>query len=106
MNGTIKRISSVILVFILLLSCLSLSVNAEQDDIYGEDGKMNLDVVFVLDASGSMLYSDPNRIAIDAFNLFVDLCDESCGVGYSVYTEQLIASSPVVDLNNKKILKI
>lgn len=106
MKGNIKKTLSVILVLTMLVgSCLSLITNAEQTDIYNEDGEMDLDVVFVLDASSSMLYSDPNRIAIDAFNLFVDLCDESCGVGYSVYTEKLIDSSPIIGLNDEENLK-
>lgn len=103
MNGTVRKKMSVILVLIILVSsCLSLNTNAEQTDMYNEDGKMDLDVVFVLDASGSMLYSDPDKVAIDAINLFVDLCDESCGVGYSVYTEKLVTSSPIISLSDKK----
>lgn len=100
-----KTLSMLLVLIMLAVSCLSLSVNAEQDNVYDEDGKMNLDVVFVLDASGSMLSSDPNKIAIDAFNLFVDLCDESCGVGYSVYTNKIIESSPIISLSDEKNLE-
>ena len=106
MNRSIRKSLSVLLaMFLFFVSCLSVSVNAEQTEDYSEDGKMNLDVVFVLDASNSMLSSDPNRVAIDAFNLFTDLCDDTCGVGYSVYTDKLKASSPIVSLDNKKNLE-
>ncbi len=106
MSGVIKKLFSIVFVLIIAVgSCLSLCVNAEEADIYDENGKMNLDVVFVLDASGSMLSSDPDRIAIDAFNLFFDLCDESCGVGYSVYTHKLIASKQITDLSSKSNLE-
>lgn len=106
MNRSARKPLTVLLAMLLFfVSCLSVSVNAEQTYDYNEDGKMDLDVVFVLDASSSMLSSDPDRIAIDAFNLFTDLCDESCSVGYSVYTEKLKASSPIVSLDNKKNLE-
>ncbi|MGN0471142.1 MAG: VWA domain-containing protein [Acutalibacteraceae bacterium] len=106
MSRSIKKSLSVLLAMLLFfVFVLSVNVNAEQTEDYNEDGKMDLDVVFVLDASGSMLSSDPNRIAVDAFNLFTDLCDESCGAGYSVYTEKLIASSPIVSLDNQKNLE-
>lgn len=106
MSRSIKKSLSVLLAMLLFfVFVLSVNINAEQTEDYNEDGKMDLDVVFVLDASGSMLSSDPNRIAVDAFNLFTDLCDESCGVGYSVYTEKLIASSPIVSLDNQKNLE-
>ncbi|MBR2175900.1 MAG: VWA domain-containing protein [Clostridia bacterium] len=104
MNYTAKKLLSLLLAVMMLVG-FCFSVNAEDGSGYNEDGKMNLDVMFVLDASGSMLYSDPNRIALDAFNLYVDLCDESCGAGYAVYTEKIIASSPVVSLSNKKNLE-
>ncbi|MDD6489561.1 MAG: VWA domain-containing protein [Clostridia bacterium] len=106
MNRSIRKSLSVLLAMLLCFaSCLSLSVNAESPENDSDEGKMNLDVVFVLDASGSMLSSDPSRIAIDAFNLFTDLCDETCGVGYSVYTHKLKASNPIVSLGDKKNLK-
>lgn len=106
MNRSARKPLPVLLAMLLFFVSYSyVSVNAEQTYDYNEDGKMDLDVVFVLDASSSMLSSDPDRIAIDAFNLFTDLCDESCSVGYSVYTEKLKASSPIVSLDNKKNLE-
>lgn len=104
MNKCVKKTLSLFLMVIMLFGCIfTLNVNAE-NDLYDNDGQMNLDVVFVLDASGSMLYSDPNEVALDAFNLFVDLCDESCGVGYDVYTEKIKESSDIVSLSNKSNL--
>ena len=79
----------------------TLAVNAAPSN----DESLNLDVVFVLDASGSMLSSDPNRIATDAFNLFVDLCDSSCGVGYDVYTQEIIESMQITDIKDDNTLK-
>ena len=93
-----------VLVLVLVLGCTFMAA-AEEDDVkLPDDGQMDLDIIFVLDASGSMLSSDPNKIALDAFNLFVDLCDESCGVGYTVYTEKIKASSKIVDIKDDKAL--
>ena len=74
--------------------------NADHSDV-ANDGQMNLDVVFVLDASGSMTKSDPKKIAIDAYRLFVDLLDDSCGIGYVVYTHEIIEKGDIVDVSDK-----
>ena len=106
MNGVVRKTISVVLLLVLLIvPCVSLSASAEKADVYTENGQMDMDVVFVLDASGSMLYSDPNKVALDAVNLFVDLCDESCSVGYVVYSEKIVASSSIISLSDQKNLK-
>ncbi|MBQ8135505.1 MAG: VWA domain-containing protein [Clostridia bacterium] len=107
MKRIVKKTLSLLMCIMMLCGCIfTINVNAEDDsgDLY-DDGKMNLDVVFVLDASGSMLYSDPNQVALDAFNLFVDLCDDSCGVGYDVYTEKIKASSDIISFSSKSNLE-
>ena len=105
MKSTLKRwLSAFMMMTMILASLFSMNVNAEEEDDL-DQAEMNLDVVFVLDASGSMLEADPNGIARDAFNLFVDLCDESCSVGYDVYTEKIKASHSIVSLKDKKNLQ-
>ncbi len=122
-KGVVKKALAMLMAAAVMMCCFcSVSVNAEKsgDDentaaegsaseteeleemLEDEDGSMDMDVIFVLDASGSMLYSDPNKVAIDAFNLFVDLLDDSCGVGYVVYTQKIEASSDIVSLNDSK----
>lgn len=95
---------TVVMVAIFILPMAASAVNDSESELYSEDAEMNLDVIFVLDASGSMLESDPNKVALDAFNLFVDLCDETCSVGYVVYTEKIKDSSDLVPISNKKNL--
>ena len=123
MKGVVKKALAMLMAAAVLMCCFcSVSVNAEksgepdtsaadagdpdaeelEEMLEDEDGSMDMDVIFVLDASGSMLYSDPNKVAIDAFNLFVDLLDDSCGVGYVVYTQKIEASSDIVSLNDSK----
>lgn len=127
MKKTAKRLISLLLVSVMMTFCISASVmtvlaepettapessaaddseipDIEEEELQEmlEDGKMDMDVIFVLDASGSMLYSDPNKVAIDAFNLFVDLLDDTCGVGYVVYTQSIKSSSDIVSLTDSK----
>lgn len=105
MKNTVRKFLSLFLVlFIFAGNCVGFAVHAEDGDV-SETGEMNLDVVFVVDASGSMLYSDPNKVALDAFNLFVDLCDDSCAAGYAVYTQKIIASGSIENLNSETSLK-
>ncbi len=105
-----KRVTSIVSLVVLLcmmLVCLApaLTVRAESEaDTFQKEAEMNLDVVFVLDASGSMLTSDPKKVALDAFNLFVDLCDETCSVGYVVYTEKIKDFSDLTSIKNKSSL--
>ena len=80
-----------VIAFMFFVPVIAVRADNDEDVIKDteQDANMNLDVVFVLDSSGSMLDSDPNKVALDAFNLFVDLCDETCGVGYVVYSEKI-----------------
>ncbi len=78
------------------------SPSVEATTEYVDDGHMNLDIVFALDASGSMRYSDPSGIALDAVNLFLDLCDDSCGIGYAVYTHKIKETGEVTKTSNTK----
>lgn len=123
-RGAGCRILSVLAAVLLCVICPMLSVGAESsedsqasqtvqqsgaaedtaNELYN-DGQMNLDVVFVLDASGSMINSDPSKVALDAYRLFVDLLDDTCGIGYVVYTHKLLATSDVVDISDTKALE-
>lgn len=107
MKTKLRRSLSIILSMLMLICCfMPLAVNAENDESsvsasseaaedsqdkkgFVDNGSMNLDVMFVIDASGSMLQSDPKKVALDAFNLFADMCDETCRVGYVVYTHKI-----------------
>ncbi len=96
-----------VIAFMFFVPVIAVRADNDEDVIKDteQDANMNLDVVFVLDSSGSMLDSDPNKVALDAFNLFVDLCDETCGVGYVVYSEKIKDYSNILDISNKKNLE-
>ena len=99
----IKRLFTFTLALIIALSCFCISVSAVESDAPDDNGNMELDVVFVLDSSGSMAESDPNRVAPDAFKLFVDLCDDSCGVGYTIYSEKIKESEDITALDQNHL---
>ena len=71
-----KRILTVLLCAFLLLSVIEAGftpvVYASSD--FGE-ANLAIDVVFVIDGSGSMVKSDPDKIAMEACKLFSDMCD-------------------------------
>ena len=81
MKRFIKKTAACMLAALIAFSCMFVQVFAEESstadtsessnagsksDKTENAGLMNLDVVFVLDASGSMTKSDPKKIAIDA----------------------------------------
>ena len=123
MKRILKGSALLLAVLMLVINCLFITAYADESSVVSgdvsaqgsekeeeaaepaNDGQMNLDVVFVLDASGSMTKSDPKKIAIDAYRLFVDLLDESCGIGYVVYTHEIIDKSDIVDISDKEALE-
>ena len=122
MRSILKRTIVGLLAVMIAMGCAFVQTLAVNDDQSGtdvitgtdtdvsanmllNDGQMNLDVVFVLDSSGSMLRSDPKKIAIDAYSLFVDLLDDSCGIGYVVFTHELKAEGSIVDTADKEALE-
>ncbi|MDR3278562.1 MAG: VWA domain-containing protein [Oscillospiraceae bacterium] len=65
-------------------------------------GQFDLDVVLVIDCSGSMRKSDPDKLATTAANLFVDMCRGSetkygyvsdSRFGYVLYSQKIEGSS-------------
>jgi Mg-chelatase subunit ChlD len=63
------------------------------------NGTFDLDVVFAIDNSGSMLNSDPTELALSAANLFIDMCEGSDSrVGYVMFTHEIEAEQPLTDI--------
>lgn len=98
-----KRLISFVMVLLITVSCFGISVIAVDSDAPDDNGQMNLDVVFVIDSSGSMAEADPNRVAVDAFRLFIDLCDDSCSVGYTVYSEKIKEAENITHLDQQHL---
>ncbi len=115
MKRHILRSLTIIAAVLIAVSCIFMTAYADESSHETEDhqelkdeltinGQMNLDVMFVLDASGSMLNADPSKIAVDAYSLFVDLLDDTCGVGYVVFNQRIVDSSDIVDVSDTKAL--
>lgn len=65
-----------------------------------EAGRVALDVIFVIDNSGSMLRADPYKLALTATNLFIDICEDSDSrVGYVMYTHVIRSFQPLTDVD-------
>lgn len=89
-----KKIKVLILVCCLLINlCTARSVMAKE--ISGR--KNALDVMFVLDISGSMKWNDPNRIALEVVKAFTDTVGTTdVRIGFVAYNDEIAAaSSPV-----------
>ena len=119
MKRFIKKTAACMLAALIAFSCMFVQVFAEESstadtsessnagsksDKTENAGLMNLDVVFVLDASGSMTKSDPKKIAIDAYRMFVELLDNTCGIGYVVFSHELLDTGDIVDTSDKEAL--
>ncbi|MBR2283425.1 MAG: VWA domain-containing protein [Ruminococcus sp.] len=67
--------------------------------LYGRD---NLDVVFVLDGSGSMETADKNKLAAEMVGLFIRFCDfETCRAGFVEYSHELVAEHELTDMSTE-----
>lgn len=63
----------IILALVLLFSGCSKNGVKSEPKHKGSQYDKDLDIAIVMDASGSMLESDPNRIAIEAAEMFIDM---------------------------------
>ena len=99
----IRKIMALLSAVLLVLCILTVggSISVKADDEY----VLNMDVVLVIDGSGSMQGADPNKITVEAFKEFVDMCDETCRLGYVVYSHEIKGSSPLVELKKEADIK-
>ncbi|MDR0935251.1 MAG: VWA domain-containing protein [Oscillospiraceae bacterium] len=93
--GRVARgFAAFLLAAVLLYAPLGATVAAVEEEF-------DLDVVFVIDNSGSMINSDPKRLALTASNLFIDMCEDSDSrIGYVMFTEKITAYQPLTDITN------
>ena len=76
---SIKKIFTKLLSLILLISFMSTMYF--KTDVYATEKSTktakNLDVVLVMDKSGSMKKSDPQKVSIEAAKMFIDMIKKS-----------------------------
>lgn len=93
MRGKLKSIS-ILLSIILILSISFISVSAEQKT------SNRFNVVFVLDASGSMKDTDPKNLRFDATKLFLGLlANDGNYVGSVVFSTDIIKATDIKLIN-------
>jgi Mg-chelatase subunit ChlD len=88
----------------LAVACVS-AFSLMQLPVFAEDttdANMNLDVVFVIDASTSMKSSDPDQLAEEAATLFEQMGDDTIRVGYVFYSHEIVAEQDLVSKSNAK----
>lgn len=99
MNGLRRRILSIAI--IILLSGVSTAAYAAEAETGGYETKGG-EVVFLLDASGSMNTQDKNRLAIDAIRQTVYSLPSNYRTGLVVYNTEIQAIS-ALDAGNRQL---
>jgi hypothetical protein len=104
----IKKKPALFLVFIFVISLLSFVVPAGASAESG-DYTSKVDVAFVVDASKSMITSDPEGLTAEAMKMFIDMCHVKGDKGGMVaYSGSVIREYALSDMNtaeNKSALK-
>lgn len=92
----------IIMLCILIQMCLSVNADTVQKG-------SNMDVVLVIDVSGSMKKTDPDKIALEGAKLFVDMMENSGSrVGLVAFSDQLVQVYNLTAVNSdsdKKVMK-
>lgn len=92
----------VVLTVLMLVLSVGISVGAA-NVVSGDVSEMVLDVMFVIDGSGSMPGNDPNRLAREACKMFVDTCYwEETRAGYVVFDDVISKKQPLTEMKEEK----
>lgn len=60
-----------------------------------------IDAVLVLDTSGSMSYSDPDKISIEAIKMFIDMCSEKGDkIGIIAYSDIIVLETGLKEIKS------
>ena len=85
--------------FLLVFAVILLLAFIPSISSAANSGKFDLDIILVIDNSGSMLHTDPDRLALSASNLFIDMCEGSnTRIGYVMFTNEIVAEQPLADI--------
>ena len=98
-----KKLLSMAVAFLSAFSFFNIPAYAEQEDL--ASANMDLDIVFVIDASTSMKSSDPDKLAEEAAALFEQMGDDTIRVGYVFYSHEIVAEQGLVSKSDQKGLE-
>lgn len=91
-----------IFMLVLIFSCVLMLSLMATDTVSNSD--LALDVMFVIDGSGSMNYSDPSGIAKEACRLFVDMCDYGqARAGYVLFSSKIAGYQNLTEMNSAEL---
>ena len=92
----LKPVTVIIFIIVIFIANIVYAVN-----------KNNMDVVLVMDSTGSMKKTDPLSLRIPAAKLFISLLDKNDHAGVISFSDSAVPLSPLISLdseNNKNIL--
>lgn len=93
-----QRFLTIILGFLL---CLAFPQSAHAEEI--ENERTGLEVIFVIDCSGSMKTNDPSRVAVRMVQAFIDsVHTEELLVGFAAYNDTVAASAAPVSITDQE----
>lgn len=102
----IRKMTAIMLVILtigLLTACAGGTAGSRKSssaDIDGESSNTTMDVVMMMDESGSMVKADESRIAIEGAKLFVDM-EKTTGVNLAlVEFSNQVMSTGLVDMGD------
>lgn len=99
MNSAKRIIELLVLSIFLVTTCLD-PVTAQS--ISGDNGKKVINLVIVLDRTGSLQQSDPNRLSKEAAKLIIDLMvEKGSKIGLVQYTDKVIDRIDIIDLQGQ-----
>lgn len=100
-----KKIGFCILLFLMLCGIIPLKGQM----VYADGTSSGMDAVLVLDLSGSMKKTDPNKVSLEGAKLFVDMMESSGSragfVAFSDKIEQVYNLSTISSIDDKKNIK-
>ncbi|MCL2072240.1 MAG: VWA domain-containing protein, partial [Oscillospiraceae bacterium] len=92
-----RKVLISILLITLVVNCFSFVVFAEEND------EPAIDVVFIMDLSGSMNYADSEKVSLTSVSIFADLLENSSSqIGYVTFSTNVIESMPLTPVTHAR----
>ncbi|KUO50527.1 MAG: hypothetical protein APF76_07720 [Desulfitibacter sp. BRH_c19] len=103
-----KSSSRLIIILLIIFAILSLCQITNASEEHSELAKENLCVVLIIDISGSMADTDPQRLRETAANIFIDLLSQDDYLGIITFDDRIEVVVPIQKVasnSNKEVIK-
>jgi len=98
--NAIKRITALLLLSMLLVTISVYPVMAQST--FSDNDQKAMDLIIVLDRTGSLQQSDPHRLSQEAAKLMVDLMvQDGSKIGFVQYTDKVTDRLDIIDINGQ-----